>query len=89
MILDQILISNKSNPEKSFEAVKNSEKATRSIVKAISWRIVGTLDTILISWFITGQITMALSIGLVEVVTKMILYFFHERIWNTIKWGKQ
>ena len=89
MILDQILTSNKSNPEKSFEAVKNSEKATRSIVKAISWRIVGTLDTILISWFITGQITMALSIGLVEVVTKMILYFFHERIWNTIKWGKQ
>lgn len=89
MILDQILISNKSNPEKSFEAVKNSEKATRSIVKAISWRIVGTLDTILISWFITGKITMALSIGLVEVVTKMILYFFHERIWNTIKWGKQ
>ena len=89
MILDQILISNKSNPEKSFEAVKNSEKATRSIVKAISWRIVGTLDTILISWFITGQITMALSIGLVEVVTKMILYFFHERVWNIIKWGKQ
>ena len=89
MILDQILTSNKSNPEKGFEVVKNSENATRSIVKAISWRIVGTLDTILISWFITGKITMALSIGLVEVVTKMILYFFHERIWNTIKWGKQ
>lgn len=89
MMLDQILTSNKSNSDTSFEAVKNSEKATRSIVKAISWRIVGTLDTIIISWFITGQITMALSIGLVEVVTKMVLYFFHERIWNFIKWGKQ
>ncbi|MFK5959101.1 MAG: DUF2061 domain-containing protein [Lutibacter sp.] len=89
MILDQILTSNKSNSEKSFEAIKNSEKATRSIVKAISWRIIGTLDTIIISWFITGQIAMALSIGLVEVVTKMVLYFFHERIWNFIKWGKQ
>ncbi|NOR28938.1 MAG: DUF2061 domain-containing protein [Lutibacter sp.] len=89
MILDQILTSNKTKSEKSFEAVKNSEKATRSIVKAISWRILGTLDTILISWIITGEIALALSIGLVEVVTKMVLYFFHERIWNLIKWGKQ
>tara|TARA_R110001583_G_scaffold11599_3_gene52150 strand:+ start:1178 stop:1447 length:270 start_codon:yes stop_codon:yes gene_type:complete len=89
MILEQILTSNKENSEESFEVVKNSEKATRSIVKAISWRIVGTIDTILISWIITGEITLALSIGLVEVVTKMLLYFFHERAWNLIKWGKQ
>lgn len=88
MILDQIFTSNRLKSEKSFETVRNSDKATRSILKAISWRIVGTIDTILISWFITGKITMALSIGLVEVVTKMILYFFHERIWNLIKWGK-
>jgi len=89
MILEQILTSNKEKPENSFEAVKNSEKAMRSIVKAISWRIVGTIDTILISWIITGKIALALSIGLVEVVTKMLLYFFHERVWNLIKWGKQ
>ncbi len=88
MILEQILSSNKEGSEKSFKVVKNSEKATRSIVKAISWRIIGTIDTIVISWFITGEITMALSIGLIEVITKMILYFFHERIWNVIKWGK-
>lgn len=89
MILEQILTSNKEKSEESFEDVKNSEKATRSIVKAISWRIVGTMDTILISWIITGEIKLALSIGLVEVVTKMLLYFFHERVWNLIKWGKQ
>ncbi|NQV77296.1 MAG: DUF2061 domain-containing protein [Lutibacter sp.] len=89
MILDQILTSNKANTEKSFEAVKNSEKATRSIVKAMSWRLVGTIDTILISWIITGQIKTALSIGMIEVVTKMLLYFFHERVWNLVKWGKQ
>lgn len=89
MILEQILTSNKEKSEKSFEVVKNSEKATRSIVKAISWRIVGTIDTILISWIITGKIALALSIGLIEVVTKMLLYFFHERVWNLIKWGKQ
>lgn len=88
MIIDQIITSRNTKTEKSFEAVKNSETATRSIVKAISWRVVGTIDTIIISWFITGKITMALSIGLVEVVTKMVLYFFHERVWNLIKWGK-
>jgi uncharacterized membrane protein len=89
MIIDQVLTQQKEAPEKSFKEVKNSENATRSIVKAISWRIVGTLDTIVISFFITGEITMALSIGMVEVVTKMLLYFFHERVWNAIKWGKK
>lgn len=89
MILNQILTSHKVKSKKKFEVVKNSEKATRSIVKALSWRIVGTIDTILISWIITGKIALALSIGLIEVITKMLLYFFHERVWNLIKWGKQ
>lgn len=66
----------------------NEEKIRRSIVKTISWRLVGTLDTIIISWIITGEITMALSIGSIELVSKMLLYFFHERAWNKIKWGK-
>lgn len=64
------------------------EKASRSIVKTISWRITGTIDTMVISYFITGNLTMALSIGTVEVFTKMVLYFFHERLWNTIKFGR-
>ncbi len=68
--------------------VKSEEKVKRSLLKTISWRFIGTLDTILISWLITGKLTIAFSIGAVELVTKMILYFFHERIWNTIKWGK-
>ncbi len=88
-MLDQFFRSKKTNAEKGFEADKNSDKPARSIVKAVSWRVIGTMDTIIISWVITGKITMALSIGLIEVVTKMILYFFHERIWNVIKWGKQ
>lgn len=67
---------------------KQSEKPIRSIVKSFSWRIVGTIDTVLISWIITGKLTTAFSIGAVELGTKMILYFFHERIWNKIKWGK-
>ena len=89
MILDHLFKSTELNSEKSFQEVINTDKASRSIVKAISWRVIGTLDTIIISWFITGEVTMALSIGLIEVITKMLLYFFHERIWNLIKWGKQ
>lgn len=64
------------------------EKSYRSIVKSISWRTVGTIDTIVISYIITGKPTLALSIGGVEVFTKMALYFFHERLWNRINFGK-
>jgi len=56
-------------------------KYKRHIAKTISWRIIGTLDTILLSWFITGNWKLGLTIGGVEVITKMILYFFHERAW--------
>ena len=53
----------------------------RHIAKTISWRIVETLDTILLSWLITGNWKMGLTIGGIEVITKMVLYFFHERAW--------
>ena len=63
------------------------EKPYRSVAKTISWRTVGTLDTIIISYFITGSLVMAASIGSIEVITKMILYYFHERVWNKLKFG--
>ncbi|HKM19231.1 hypothetical protein CJ672_00115 [Arcobacter cryaerophilus gv. occultus] len=63
------------------------EKPYRSVAKTISWRTVGTLDTIIISYFITGNLVMAASIGSIEVITKMILYYFHERVWNKLKFG--
>jgi len=53
----------------------------RHVAKTISWRIIGTIDTFLLSWFITGSWKIGLSIGGVEIITKMILYFFHERVW--------
>lgn len=53
----------------------------RHIAKTITWRIIGTIDTIILSWLITGELKMGLAIGGVEVITKMILYFFHERAW--------
>ena len=63
------------------------EKPYRSVAKAISWRTVGTLDTVIVSYFITGNLVMAASIGSIEVITKMILYYFHERVWNKLKFG--
>lgn len=58
----------------------------RHIAKTITWRIIGTIDTIILSWIITGDLKIGFTIGGVEVVTKMILYFLHERIWY--KWSK-
>ena len=74
--------------ENDYETDLSSEKPIRSIVKAISWRIVGTIDTVVISWIITKELTLALSIGSIEIITKIILYYGHERIWNLIKWRK-
>jgi uncharacterized membrane protein len=61
-----------------------ADKPIKSFMKSVSWRIVGTLDTIIISYFITGKVTLALSIGSIEVLTKTILYYFHERLWANI-----
>ena len=88
MFIDQFLISRKTAQQSRVECV-SSEDSLRSIVKSISWRAIGTIDTIIISFFITGEGSLALSIGSIELVTKMVLYFFHERLWNLIKWGKK
>lgn len=59
----------------------------RHLAKTISWRIIGTLDTFLLSWLISNDVTVGLKIGVLELVTKMILYYIHERVWfkSTIK----
>ena len=63
-------------------------KVSRSLTKTITWRILATSDTFLISWFITGNWTWAGAIAGIEVVTKMFLYYGHERVWDKIKWGR-
>lgn len=65
-----------------------TETQTRSLVKAISWRCVGTIDTFVVSWFITGQVMLAGSIAALEVITKIVLFWTHERCWNRVGWGK-
>jgi len=87
MITDQLILDKKVI-KTTFDDDKKSEKPIRSIAKALSWRIVGTLDTLLISYLLTGKIALAASIASIDFLTKMVLYFFHERLWNRVKWGK-
>ena len=54
---------------------------TRTLLKAISWRVVGTLDTMALGWVVTGSPLLGLKIGALELVTKFVLYYFHERMW--------
>ena len=65
-----------------------TESHYRSITKAISWRMLGSLDTFLLSWLVTGEAKMAIAISGIELVTKIALYWTHERMWNRISWGK-
>ena len=62
-------------------------KRKRHIAKTITWRLVGTIDTMLLGWLISGNPLIGLKIGLLELITKMILYYFHERIWYRSKFG--
>ena len=60
----------------------------RHLLKTITWRIVGTIDTMLLGWLVTGNLKLGLAIGGFEVLTKMLLYFLHERVWyKYIKYG--
>jgi uncharacterized membrane protein len=89
MILDQFLYTSRKSQDGASQQITSQDSTLRSIVKSISWRVIGTLDTVLISYFLTGEIQTAVAIGGVELVTKMVLYVVHERVWNRIKFGKR
>ena len=78
----------KNNKFKFFKFKKGNIERKRHLAKTITWRIVGTLDTILLSYFITGNIKIGFTIGSIEIFTKMVLYYFHERTWyKFLKFG--
>ena len=87
MILD-LIWSGKNAEKPQVDPRTLQERPERSILKSVTWRVIGTVDTVIISWIITGTLTLAFSIGFVELLSKMILYFLHERIWNKVRWGK-
>ncbi|WP_242082553.1 DUF2061 domain-containing protein [Aestuariivivens sediminis] len=84
----KVIDVNHPSGEKVLHIDSSSEKVKRSLAKTISWRIIGTIDTLILSWIIVGEVSTAAAIASVEFLSKMILYFFHERAWNTINWGK-
>lgn len=71
-------------PEKQQPLVPADFKEShlRSVLKGISWRVVGTIDTMLLSYLFTGSIKLAAAIGGTEVITKIFLYYLHERAWQ-------
>lgn len=61
----------------------------RSIVKTLSWRLTGSAATFGITYLISGNIQIAGSVAVVQIVANTLLYYAHERIWNKINWGKE
>ena len=73
--------------ERVWFKVNLADSKKRHLIKTITWRFVGTLDTFILSWMISGNPLVGLKIGFSEVITKMILYYFHERTWYKINYG--
>ncbi len=61
----------------------------RSLLKGVSWRIVGSIDTFLIGWIVTGSPMVAGTISAIEVFTKIFLFYLHERVWGKVRWGRR
>ncbi|MEQ1753704.1 MAG: DUF2061 domain-containing protein [Micropepsaceae bacterium] len=68
-------------------APKSHTTQARSLAKTVSWRAVASIDTFLLGWIVTGSMVFAGSIASLEVLTKMLLYYGHERLWARILWG--
>jgi uncharacterized membrane protein len=68
--------------------LNSGDAHSRSLMKAVSWRATGTVDTFIISFIVTGKVSTAGTIASVEVITKIALYYFHERAWAVIPWGR-
>ena len=64
----------------------SADTKKRTIIKTITWRITASLTTFLIAWILTGDILVGASIGSIEAIAKIFLYYFHERIWTNISW---
>jgi uncharacterized membrane protein len=65
-----------------------SESHTRSILKALSYRILGSTATGVVGWWISGSIKVGAAVGLADTAIKLVLYYVHERVWHRVKWGK-
>jgi uncharacterized membrane protein len=69
------------------EPLAQRESNVRSLLKAISWRLIATGTTILIAWLVYGDIKPALAIGGIEFFAKFVIYYLHERAWQVVPHG--
>ena len=67
--------------------VEVRESHLRSVLKGLSWRVLATTTTVAIAYFVTGMVSVALEIGAIEVVAKVVVYYFHERAWQLVPRG--
>lgn len=65
-----------------------SETTVRSLAKTISWRLTGSTATFIIAWSVGGNIAAAGTIAAIQFVANTVLYYWHERVWNLIRWGR-
>jgi uncharacterized membrane protein len=61
----------------------------RTVLKTLSWRIIGSTSTFLISYIVTGQLFIATGIAIVQMIVNTVLYYIHEIFWNKVSWGKE
>jgi len=69
--------------------IRARDSHPRSIAKAVSWRLLGSIDTFVLSLIFTGSLRLAGSIAVAEMFTKMVLYYLHERAWSAIPWNQR
>ncbi len=69
--------------------LRGFEAHRRSIAKAVTWRVMASLDTFVISFLVTGRVGIAGSIAGIEMLTKIAFYYLHERIWAVVPWGRR
>ena len=69
--------------------LQSQETHSRSLVKAVTWRLAATVDTFIISLVVTGKVVIAGTIAATEIGTKILIYYFHERAWALIPWGRR
>lgn len=74
---------------RTAKKMKYIESKRRSILKTVSWRIWATVTTMILVYIFTGKLLIAISVGSIEVVAKIVLYFLHERLWNKIQYGRK
>ncbi len=65
------------------------DKNIRSLAKAVTWRFLATLTTITLVYIATRELALSIGVGAIEVITKLLLYYAHERVWNVVQWGKK